>query len=301
MAVASVQHYQLIAAAAGAGALLCLYGFFRGLRRDRLLADTPLVHIRSAAQGYVKVAGHARPAGPAPTAAPLSGRPCVWWDFKVAREERDSRGRIEWRTVETATSVEIFVLTDGDAECLVGPVKAEVTPTARNVWYGSESRPLEGPPPVNTALLAGPYRYTERLLEVGAPLCVMGELRSHSETGDLAAALAAKLHEWKQDPQRLLARFDADHDGMLNAAEWEAARRAAAQECQAQELSSDIARVSVIAQPGDGKPFLIAPLSPERLERRERLRAWLCFAIGLACVWACAWALRHASLPASLQ
>lgn len=296
MAVETVQHYHLIAAGAGLGALLCLYLFFRALRRDRLLADTPLVHIRSAAQGYVKVTGHARPAGPAPTAAPLSQRPCVWWDFKVSREERDSRGRMEWHTVESATSVEAFVLADDDAECLVGPVQAEVTPNVRNTWYGSESRPLSGPPPVSIALLAGPYRYTERLIEVGTPLCVIGELRSHSETGDLAAALAVKLHEWKQDQQRLLARFDADHDGQLNASEWEAARSAAAQECEAQKLSSDIARVSVISQPADGRPYLIAPLSPQGLERRERLRAWAYFVAGLACVWGCAWALNKARL-----
>jgi hypothetical protein len=251
------------------------------------------VHLRSAAQGYVKVQGHARPAGPQPTAAPLSGRPCVWWDFKVAEEQRDSKGRSEWRTVESATSVETFVLADDDAECLVGPVQAEVTPTISSVWYGNSSRPVGPPPPVNTALLAGPFRYTERLLGVGAQLCVLGELRSHSETGDLAAATAAKLHEWKQDQQSLLARFDADHDGRLSAAEWDAARAAAAQECESEKLRSDITRVSVVSEPADGRPFLIAPLSPESMERRERRMAWLFLTAGLVCVWVCAWALRH--------
>ncbi|MGP8034426.1 MAG: GIDE domain-containing protein [Steroidobacteraceae bacterium] len=291
-----VHNPALIAAVAGAGALFCLFEFFRRLRRDRLLADTPLAHIRSAAQGYVKVAGSVQPAGPAPTAAPLSSRACVWWDFKVAEQHRDSRGRSEWRTVESATSVELFVLADDDAQCLVGPVKAEVTPSRVNTWYGNESRPMGGPPPVNTALLMGPYRYTESLLEVGTQVCVVGELRSHSETGDLAAALAAKLHEWKQDPQRLLEHFDADHDGQLNAAEWEAARSAAAKECEAQKLASDIARVSVISEPADGRPFLISPRGPVGMEKREWHMAWLYFALGLVCVWACAWALHAAGL-----
>ncbi|MGO9804283.1 MAG: GIDE domain-containing protein [Steroidobacteraceae bacterium] len=291
-----VHNPALIGAVAGAGALFCLFEFFRRLRRDRLLADTPLVHIRSAAQGYVKVAGSVQPAGPAPTAAPLSSRACVWWDFKVAEQHRDSRGRSEWRTVESATSVELFVLADDDAQCLVGPVKAEVTPSRVNTWYGNESRPMGGPPPVNTALLMGPYRYTESLLEVRTQVCVVGELRSHSETGDLAAALAAKLHEWKQDPQRLLERFDADHDGQLNAAEWEAARNAAAKECEAQKLASDIARVSVISEPADGRPFLISPRGPVGMEKREWRMAWLYFALGLVCVWACAWALHAAGL-----
>jgi hypothetical protein len=288
-----VQNPALIAAAAGVGALLCLYGFFRRLRRDRLLADTPLVHIRSAAQGYVKIQGQARPAGTVPTAAPLSSRPCVWWDYKIAEEQRDSRGRSEWRTIESATSVELFVLAEDDAQCLVGPVKAEVTPSRVNTWYGTTTRPLGGPPAITTALLAGPYRYTEQLLEVGAPLCVAGELRSHSETGDLAAATAARLHEWKQDQQRLLERFDADHDGRLSAAEWEAARRAAAQECEAQKLQSAIERVSIVSEPADGRPFLISPRGPERMERREKYMAWLYFALGLVCVWVCAWALRQ--------
>jgi hypothetical protein len=287
-----VQHPQVIAAAAAAGALLCLYGFFRRLRRDRLLADTPLVHIRSAAQGYVKIAGQAQPAT-APTAAPLSGRPCVWWSFRIAEQQRDSRGRTEWRTVESADSVELFVLADDDAQCLVGPVKAEVTPSRVNTWYGNTDRPVGGPPPVNTALLMGPYRYIESLLDVGAAVCVLGELRSHSETGDLAAATAARLHEWKQDQAALLKRFDADHDGVLSAAEWEAARQAAARECEAQKLESGITRTSVVSEPADGRPFLISPLGPERMEKREWRMAWLYFAAGLLCVWACAWALRQ--------
>ncbi|HET7756090.1 MAG TPA: GIDE domain-containing protein [Steroidobacteraceae bacterium] len=294
--VETQQHYQMIAAAAGLGALYALYGFFNRLRRELLVADTPIVRIRSAAQGYVKVTGRALPAGPGPTAAPLSSRPCVWWDYKIDRQERDSRGRESWHTVERASSVELFALSDGDAECLVGPVQAEVTPTIRSVWYGTEPRPPGPPPPVNTALLAGPFRYTERLLEVGAQLSVLGELRSHSEVGDLSAATAAKLHEWKQDQASLLARFDADHDGRLDAAEWEAARAAAAGDCAAQNLKADISRVSVISAPTDGEPFLIAPLSPERLEQRERRYAWLYLVLGLVSVTACAWALHHAGL-----
>lgn len=298
--VTHVQNPAVIAAIAGAGALLCLWGFFRRMRRDRLLADTPLVRLRSAAQGYVKLAGQARPATATATLAPLSGRACVWWDFKVAEEQRDSRGRAEWRTVETATSVELFVLADEDASCLVGPVKAEVSPSRVDTWYGSTSRPLGGPPAVNTALLMGRYRYTERLLDVDARVCVMGELRSHSETGDLAAATAAKLHDWKQDQASLLERFDADHDGQLSAAEWENARQAAARECESQQLQSNIARVSIVSEPADGRPFLISPLGPERMEKREKRMAWLYFALGLLCVWVCAWALAQARLGSAL-
>ena len=64
--------YALIAVAMAALALLALWRFLVRLKRDRLVADTPEVRIRSAAQGYVKVKGRTQPAGPAPTAAPLS-------------------------------------------------------------------------------------------------------------------------------------------------------------------------------------------------------------------------------------
>ena len=287
--------YPVIAVVAALVALLALWRFLVRLRRDRLVADTPEVKLRSAAQGYVKVTGRTRPAGAAPTAAPLSSRPCVWWSYEIAHEEHDSKGNRRWVTSDSGASVEPFALVDDDdGQCLVGPVKAEITPTAHNVWYGSTSWPTTAPPESGSLLLhEGGWRYTERLLGVGARVCVMGDFRSHSEVGDVSAAIAAKLHEWKQDQQGLLARFDQDHDGRLSAAEWDAARQAAASECQAQTLQATIARVSVIGEPVNGEPFLIAPLSEAALERREKLFAGLYLALGFVGVLVCAWALRH--------
>jgi len=287
--------YALIAVATAALALLALWRFLVRLKRDRLVADTPEARIRSAAQGYVKVKGRTQPAGPAPTAAPLSARPCVWWSYEIAHEERDSKGNRRWETTDSGRSVEPFaLLDDDDARCLVGPVKAEITPTVRNVWYGSTSWPASGPPESSSLLERfGSWRYTERLLAVGARVCVLGEFRSHSEVGDVNAAIAAKLHEWKQDQPGLLARFDLDHDGKLNDAEWDAARQAAARESQSQTLQSAIRRESVISEPANGEPFLIAPLTEAALERRERLFAGLYLVLGLVGVAVCAWAIGH--------
>ena len=58
-------------------------------------------------------------------------------------------------------------------------------------------------------------------------------------------------------------------------------------------MNEHVERVSVIAQPVNGEPFLVAPLSSAQLVRRERAFATLYFALGLACVWLCAWALRQ--------
>ena len=114
---------QALSVTVGAGgALLALFGTLRRLRRDRLLADTTAMRIRSAAQGYVKVRGRAAPAHLEPTRAPLSGRPCVWWSYEIASDESERPGKSDWHTQEQATSVELFMLIDEDeARCLVGP------------------------------------------------------------------------------------------------------------------------------------------------------------------------------------
>jgi len=62
MSSSSILHFWEAAAALAAIACWALYKFASSLRRDRLLEDTPLVKIRSAAQGYVKVYGRAKPA-----------------------------------------------------------------------------------------------------------------------------------------------------------------------------------------------------------------------------------------------
>ena len=288
-ALSGVAQARILAGVLGAIALWALRGFFVRLRRDRLVADTPLMRIRSAAQGYVKVAGRAAPAGTSTVAAPLSSRPCVWWSYEVSHRERDSRGNARWSRVEKADSAELFILADQDGQCLVGPVQAEITPTTHDTWYGDAARP-GGPPSPASGVFSGDWRYTERLLSVNDRLCVIGDLRSHSEVADLNSATAAKLKEWKLDQKALLARFDTNHDGRIDAAEWERARAAAATESQ---TTGNVARISVISKPANGQPFLIAPLTPDGLEKRERRFSVLYFAIAVLGVVLCAWALSY--------
>jgi hypothetical protein len=293
LALSAATQARIVAGVLGAIALFTLRGFFVRLHRDRLVADTPLMRIRSAAQGYVKVAGRATPAGPSPTASPLTSRACVWWSYEISHRERDSRNNSRWSTVEKAESAELFILADQDGQCLVGPVQAEITPTTRDVWYGAAAPPGVPPGPASS-VFTGDWRYTERLLSVNDRLCVIGDLRSHSEVGDLNSATAAKLKEWKQDQKALLARFDNNHDGRIDAAEWDSARAAAARESQTDTLHTGIARISVISKPANGQPFLIAPLSPEGVEKRERRFSGLYFAAALLSVILCLWALRQA-------
>jgi hypothetical protein len=286
-------HYWIAAAACAAVASWAMLRFFGSLRRDRLLADTPLVRIRSAAQGYVKLYGRARPAQDTPLIAPLSSRPCVWWRYKIEQQIRNSKGEARWETIDSGASVSPFALADADAACLVGPVNAEITPTVYDVWYGAKPHP-SGPPPLQSSFLhSGEFRYTEWLLCVGDRLSVIGELRSQSEVGDTGAATTVLLGRWKHDQKALLARFDRNHDGRIDASEWDDARQAAAEESRRQNLQTPITRMTVISQPVNGEPFLIAALDEARLVRREQLHAALYFGLGLLCVLLCAWTLEH--------
>jgi hypothetical protein len=296
----TILHFWEAAGLLAAVACWALYKFAASMRRDQLLEDTPLVKIRSAAQGYVKVYGCAKAPEADPSVAPLSSRPCVWWSYQVEEKHRNAKGETSWRTISSASSVTPFVLADADGECLVGPVNAEIIPTAHDIWYGDSPSPSGGPIASRGFFSSDDYRYTERLLRAGDQLTVTGELRSNSDiqSGDGEAALL--LRQWKSDQPALLARFDLNHDGKIDAGEWEAARLAAVSEAQSHALKSTIVRTSCIGEPTHGEPFLIAPMDSQHLVRREKMFAVMFLAIGVLSAGFSAWAAEHARSLTSL-
>jgi E3 Ubiquitin ligase len=285
--------YLILAAVCGLLALIALAGCFSRLRRDRFIADTPLVRIRSAAQGYVRIAGVARSPPDETLRSPLTRRACVWWDYQVQAREVNAKGEATYRTIEKATSVTPFMLDDSEGACLIGPVGAEVTATSNERWSGM-SRHAE-PSPMSHAMfgLAGQddYRFHERLIAPGTALSVLGELRSHTEFGAVDHKAQEILLQWKRDQPGLLRRFDRNHDGMIGSDEWESARAAANAQAEATVLHSPIERVGVVGQTTHGEPFLIAPLDGEHLVRREKRNALLFLLASMMCVGLGIWAL----------
>ena len=80
---------------------------FRWLHIARMLEDTPTSRIRSAAQGYVELAGRCGALSGTTNLAPLTQRPCVWWQYRVQRRTGStSRGnqRTKWQTVNSGRS-----------------------------------------------------------------------------------------------------------------------------------------------------------------------------------------------------
>lgn len=285
--------YWIFSALCAALACVALVACLSRLRRDRYIADTPLVRIRSAAQGYVRVAGRAESPPGEVMRSPLTGRACVWWDYRVDSRQEDARGKPVYRTIEKATSVTPFLLTDTDGECLIGPVGAEVTATCNDRWSGMSLRPGAPPPFDMLRALTGEddYRYHERLIAPGTQLSVLGELRSHTEFGAVDQKTREILAGWKSNQPALLKRFDLNHDGQIGTEEWERACAAAHTEAEATVLHSPIERVGVVAQATHGEPFLIAPMDAKHLVRREKRNAVLLFLASVMLLGLCLWAL----------
>jgi hypothetical protein len=278
----------------GAFALWSFFGAFRALRRARLVEDVPTSLVRSAAQGYVELAGTAELLPGEPVLAPLSGRPCAWYRYRVDERSRDaSNGRREWKTLEGGVSDALFRLVDESGECVVDPDHAEVTPGIRQVWYGVARRP-GGPPPPGSgfSLFGGRYRYREELIRPGDPLHAVGMLRTVGGPTDPVPAredVRALLAAWKRDPPRMQG-FDANGDGQVDPAEWDAARRAAESEVRRRrtERAASPGVTVLAAPPAAGGPFLLSAVRQDDLARRYRrtalARLVLFFGAGAAAV-----------------
>jgi hypothetical protein len=182
---------------------------------------------------------------------------------------------------------------------LIDPRGAEVFPGARNVWYGPSAWP-QGVLPAGTsvlgrladALITDKYRYTEHRLEPRQHLSALGAFRS---VGGISVespepAIAALLRDWKQDQSGLLGRFDANHDGVLSSEEWTHARNAARQQIQnGRNAAARAPRISVLAEPDDGRAFLLAASDALELARKLRGRASAAFAVSVGSAAAAAW------------
>jgi len=262
-------------------AVATLYFGFRALHRARTIANIPTSRIRSAAQGYVELAGEAALLPGEPIMAVLTGSICTWFHCQVEERvtTRDSRGHTttSWRTVRSVRSDGLFLLRDDTGECVVDPDGAHVLPSVKQLWYGASSVWF-GPPARRGLFSSGPFRFTESRIEVGDPLYAIGEFRTtggaYESGGSAREEVRAVLAQWKRDQAKLLERFDSNRDGQIDMQEWEAARRAA----EAHVIKARAARaaepgVHLMACPPHGQPYLLSAIPEEKLLRRFRLEA----------------------------
>jgi hypothetical protein len=273
----------------GAASLFGLWRYFVGLRRSRLVENVPRSLLRSAAQGYIELSGTAHQLANAPVTGPLTGKSCVWYKFAVAKRHEDSKGNTSWSTIDSGTSRDFFQLRDETGQCLVNPDGAEVITKSRDEWRGGTRMPTS-PPGGARQWSSGDYRYTETRLVDGETLFILGDYQTQSLAQSDDAATAELLHKWKLDRTTLIQRYDANRDGTIDAAEWDAVRSAAVNE--ARRLHSDAAAEpeSFVAKPHErDRPFLISAFSETELVSSYRSDIWIGLTLfllgGTACVW----------------
>ncbi len=277
---------------AGALAVIGLFAGFSGLRRYRLIEDVPTAKVRSAPQGYVELVGTADLLPGPPIVAPLTQTVCCWYSYRVER-----RSDKHWRTLQSGTSDDLFLLRDETGECVIDPEGASIDSIHSQTWSGGASslgtpglhavdRDL-GPlgRGVSQALgglgsVGGDHRYHETVILPGDPLYAIGWFHSldDSDWSESERARAGELlREWKRRPETLRERFDHNRDGVIDQDEWEDARRVARERAK-EELAEARTRthVHMMGRP-KGRAYLIANRPEPALVRRYRWQAILGF------------------------
>lgn len=271
------------------------------LQRGRTLENLPTSRLRSAAQGYVELEGHAALMPGPPIIAPLTKAPCVWWKYSVTQTKGSGRNKRKV-TVATGTSEECFELRDDTGRCVVDPDGARVIPSRRHTWYGVSATPSMGPELGSGFLRAVfcDYTYYEELLLPGDRLYAVGAYRTQSAVGEPADEqldLQDLLNKWKGD-RRMMAMFDVNKDGTVDQREWEAARRMGLEKVRTERVRESVETpdLNILARPKDGRPYILSGVPQSTLVRRYRFGATACLALAAAGGWLLLKSLRDVGL-----
>jgi hypothetical protein len=241
-------------------ALVSLVSWVATMRRAAWINDTPTSRIDSAGQGMVELVGvgefHKGDVSGGPRWAP----PSLWYRYRI--RERDARGH--WRTINSGTSSDTFVLRDSSGYCVIDPDGAEVITSHR------VKRQDDG------------LLYEIAYLPPGETIYVLGEF--HTVRGsdffyDVEQETRELLREWKGQPVTM-ARFDRNGDGVVDQQEWAEAEAEARLEAERRyrELLQQPG-VNTLRQPPHGLPFLLANSDPDQLA--DRFRNWSRFHLAL--------------------
>jgi len=280
--------YLLICIAASATGFVFAFIFFR---RARIIEDTPTSKIRSAAQGYVELAGHGELMEGEPVIAPLTTTPCTWYRYKVEKiNDRHSR------VVASGTSDELFVLEGNTGRCVIDPEGATVTCKTKKTWHesGYPSQRHSHKSSSFFGRLGGRYRYTEERMHPGEPLYAIGMFMSvggGAESFNTDAEVREVLALWKKNPTALLKHFDSNGDGELDVQEWEVVRKAAYQRVRREQSKRSVeSPTHLMKKPQyDNRPYLLSVYPQHELIKRYKLKAGGClagfFVAGSVAVW----------------
>ncbi|MCU7835642.1 MAG: hypothetical protein KZQ83_10370 [gamma proteobacterium symbiont of Taylorina sp.] len=272
-------------------ALICavsLYSIFRFFHRSRIIDDTPTSKIRSAHQGFIELEGVGHLMQGTPIVSPLSNQQCLWYSYKIEHKVKSSisvgksgQNNNSWETVDTGVSDNLFLLNDGSGICVIDPEGAAITPSFSKTWYGPREYRINNITTTNTSgmfnqlMHNNDYRYTEKRIDVGHDLYILGLFKTvggRREKFDESAEVRDLLAAWKKKPNVLLARFDENGDGEIDLQEWQKVMDAAQQEIS-QSLTERLVQpeIHTVSKPLDSRrPYIISVESQTSIASRYR-------------------------------
>ena len=237
-----------------------------------------------------------------PVQAPLSGCLCPWFSYKVEKRTTHyikGRRHSQWDTIEQGVSNAIFQLRDSTGICIVDPEGASVTPSVSSTWYGNSRRPVSPPQQSSFAdsLFRGDnYRYSESIIQTGDYLYALGNFSSadgYSGHQSSQAEVRERLNQWKNNQSKLLQRFDADKNSVIDMQEWQNARSQAEKEVAASRREQSLQpQYHVLQKPLHRKqPFILSTKPQHKIISHYRIYAGLSAVVFLALGCLASWAL----------
>ncbi len=134
---------------------------FHSLASMRELERVPRTTVRAALEGEINLRGQVQQADGL-LRSPKTNTPCVYYQYKVEVEEKDSDGDTTWRTIQNDIEYVPFFLQDDTGSLLLVPT-SDIKFAVRESWQERNGR----------------YRYTEWRLEVREEIFTFGYAVRH--------------------------------------------------------------------------------------------------------------------------
>jgi hypothetical protein len=286
-----------------------LYAVWWARRNTAAMGSQPPVDVSALSPGYRMAWG--KTMGP-DLAAPLTGRPCVWWKVQVWESVKENRpgGTSEgaqwvWREIMAEDSDRPVIFGDGAAAAAVWTGGATaIIPSGWSDWRGQSLPPENRKPKFQSGGAPGQgirndsqgtfgprFRYVEQIIKPDAPIFALGAV---TRTDPSLYSDDPAEGDGDADMGETSADGDGDSDGGGGDGGWRPEpNRLGLVPTRDSVIAADMARAQWTIGKAKGRPFLISTEHPEAVSAEQELGAkggmimgGIFVALGLFLAWA---------------
>lgn len=260
-----------------------LYSFtIRFSKFRRIIEDTPLAKIRSAAQGYNQLVGNIMPLTSPPMLAPLTKIPCGWYKYSIT-DDREQASKPPDGYIsdfpKSDVSDDWILFNDGTGECFINPKDLRIYPTQFSLWQ--DKTPMPGIVPSNAhhhlnnqekivgdvimeAGFSGHYHFREDRLDLNTPLYVIGmfqtieiplDCKNYKEIKELVKA-------WSKNLEMRISEKNINEKQSMNIQQWHEIQKSTVEEFKEKFSGLETRKINLISKEGlpSNWPFQISAI-----------------------------------------